>query len=176
MNQSTPSPEEQQRLNAMMAVATLQRRVKSGASNFYWIAGMSVINSLIYIFGAGLTFVIGLGITQLIDGFAHGLAIRLPGNEILLRGFGLLIDILIAGVFVAFGYFAAKGHKVVFIVGMVLYGVDALLMLAFADWVGFLFHLFFLFLLFGGLQALNKLGTLAPQTVPDPAFPKSIGG
>jgi hypothetical protein len=55
---------------------------------------------------------------------------------------------------------------------MTLYGLDALLMLAFADWIGFAFHLYFLWGLFSGLQALGQLQKLMPPSASD--FPKDI--
>jgi len=41
---------EMQRRTAAMNIT---RAVKIGANNFYWIAGLSVVNSLISIFGGG---------------------------------------------------------------------------------------------------------------------------
>ena len=46
---------------------------KGGANWFFWIAGLSVINSLIITFGGEMSFVIGLGITQFIDGISIAL-------------------------------------------------------------------------------------------------------
>ncbi len=175
-NSSTPlNPNDQQRLNYMMAVNTLQRKVKSGANNFHWIAGLSVINTLIFLFGGGLTFVVGLGITQLIDGFAYAAAEYSPANAIFFHGIGFLFDLFFAGIFVLFGIFAGKGKMWAFITGMILYGLDAILIIAFEDFLGFAFHLLFLFFLFGGVQALNQLKKVLPQTTSDTAFPKNIG-
>ena len=46
----------------------LLAQLKSGANWFYWIAGLSVVNSLIFAFGGHTSFIAGLGLTQLIDG------------------------------------------------------------------------------------------------------------
>jgi hypothetical protein len=175
MNQPFSTPPDQQQLNWIMKNADLQRRLKTGASNFYWIAGLSVINTLIYIFGGGISFVVGLGITQFVDGFAHGVANYNPTNAILFKGIGFIVSLMISSVFILFGIFAAKGKKWSFITGMVLYSLDAILMLVFKDFLGFGFHLFFLWLLYGGLRALNQIEKSVPQTIHDPSFPKSIG-
>ncbi len=175
MNTSQTNPADQQQLNQMMAIATLQRRVKSGAGNFFWIAGLSVINSLLYTFGASISFVIGLGIAQFIDGFAGALAEDVKGGTAIIRGVGLVINIFIALIFVAFGFFAAKGNRAIYIVGMVLYGLDTLLMLIFSAWMGFLFHLLFLWFLFSGLQALSKLKKMTSQAAPIYEIPKTPG-
>src|SRR5690349_15552832 len=54
------------------ATAVSERKIKSGAGWFYWIAGLSLINSVIAATGAGWAFIVGLGVTQFIDAFAHG--------------------------------------------------------------------------------------------------------
>ena len=48
----------------------LETQHASGANWFYWIAGLSVINSVIILAGGGWGFVVGLGITQFIDAIA----------------------------------------------------------------------------------------------------------
>lgn len=144
------------------------RRVKNGAATFYWIAGLSVINSLITIFGGGFYFVIGLGVTLFIDGVAKGIAQELGNNPVIL-GMGFLFSLVFDIIFVLFGYFAGKGHRWAFIVGMALYGLDALLMLAFQEWLGFGFHLYFMWSVWQGFAALNKLKALQaanPLAVP----------
>lgn len=155
-----------------MRLAALMRRQKIGANNFYWISALSVINSLIASFGGGLTFVIGLAITQIVDGLAIGVGQGAPELALIARIIGLVLSISISGVIALFGYFAGKGRRWAFITGMTLYGLDALLMLVFTDWIGFAFHLYFLWGLFTGLQALNQLQKLMPQPASD--FPRDI--
>ena len=52
----------------------LRAQMQSGARWFYWIAGLSLINSIAAVSGSNWSFLAGLGITQLISGFALGLA------------------------------------------------------------------------------------------------------
>ena len=160
MNEPTPNPQE---MNALMAVANLQRQVKTGANNYYWIAGLSIINSLGALFDLGINFVIGLGLTQVIDGIAYGIAEGIPEANTMIRVFGMVASISVSALFVLFGYFAVKGHRWAFIVGMVLYSLDALLALAFQDWFGFGFHLFLLWGVYGGFKALKALQSLLSQ-------------
>jgi hypothetical protein len=134
-----------------VATAQLARRVKSGADWFFWIAGLSLINSVIGLTGSGGGFAIGLGITLLISAFGQGLGAA--GNAVALG-----LDILVVGVFVVFGVFARKGHTWSFIVGMVLYGLDGLLLLLIGG--GMLsdgIHAFALFCIFVGLKANLEL-------------------
>jgi len=41
----------------------LQNQAKSGANWFYWIAGASLVNTIIFLFNGRVSFIIGLGIT-----------------------------------------------------------------------------------------------------------------
>jgi hypothetical protein len=142
--------------------------MKGGANNFYWIAGLSIVNSLISIFGGGVVFVIGLGVTLIIDAITQSVAQEVGGGFMVL-GMGLLFSLIFDAVFAAFGFFAGKGHRWAFIVGMFLYGLDALLMLVFQDWLGFGFHLYFMWGIWQGFAALGKLKALEaanPMAVP----------
>ncbi len=155
-----------------MRLAALVRRQTIGANNFYWIAVLSVVNSLISAFGGGITFVIGLAVTQFVDGLVIGVGQGAPDVAMIAKIIGLVLSIAISGVIALFGFFAGKGQRWAFITGMSLYGLDALLMLAFTDWIGFAFHLYFLWGLFTGLQALNQLQKLMPPSASD--FPRDI--
>lgn len=98
-------------------------QVKSGASWFYWIAGLSLVNSIAAFSGSDWRFILGLGVTQLID--VLGQSIEGPGKFI-----ALVLDLVAAGVLVLFGVFASKGHLWAFVVGMVLFALDGVLFLA----------------------------------------------
>jgi hypothetical protein len=131
----------------------LANTAKSGAGWFYWIAGLSLINSILMLSESDWGFFIGLGITQVFDGFA----LSLGGSGKLVA---LVLDLLVAGVFVFFGVFANKRHAWAFIVGMVLYALDGLIFLAFGDWLSVGFHVFALFCILAGFSANQKLQAL----------------
>jgi hypothetical protein len=175
MNQNLPGLPDQQKVNSMSAIAELQRQVRIGASNFYWIAGLSMVNTLIVLFSANITFPIGLAITQIIGGIAYQAGKSNISLTSMILVISLLINLGIAGLFALFGFGAVKQWRGAYVTGMILYGLDALLMLWFADYVGLLFHLFFLWLLFNGLLADRKLKQLTPPSGPDLSFPKNIG-
>jgi hypothetical protein len=125
-------------------------RLKSGASWFYWIAGLSLINSISAFSGSSWRFIVGLGITQVFDGLASEFG---ASGKVMV----LLLDLLATGVFVFFGVFASKRNSWAFIVGMVLYGLDGVVLLLFQDWLGVGFHVFVLYCLFRGLKACRDL-------------------
>jgi hypothetical protein len=121
-------------------------QLRGGASWFFWIAGLSLINSLAALTGSNWGFILGLGVTQVIDAIAQEIGGAGP-----LVGFAL--DLGAAGLFIGFGILARKGLAWSFVVGMILYGLDGLLFLLVGDWFGLAFHVFVLFCLFKGLQA-----------------------
>ena len=166
----TDRPFEMDSLQAVRAELT--RRMKNGANNFYWIAALSVINSLVLGFGGNSYFVVGLASTLIVDTIFVEFA-NASGGSLIVKLIGLAISLFIAGIFALFGVFANRGKNWAFIVGMVLYVLDTLIMLAFQEWMGLIFHGFFLFALFGGLRALNELKKLTPPKTND--FPQNIG-
>jgi hypothetical protein len=127
-------------------------QLKSGASWFYWIAALSLINSIVAITGNNWRFIFGLGITQVLDELGNHF-----GGAAKFVALGL--NLIVAGIFVLFGVFAHKRHLWAFITGMVLFALDALLMLLATDWIGLALHGFVLFCLFRGLQACRNLNT-----------------
>src|SRR6185436_9238705 len=169
-----PMSEQALELQRSQAIrAELVRRMKKGANNFYWIAGLSIINSFILEFGGNSYFVVGLGSTLFVDSIFVEVAKSFPDGALIAKLVGLAISIFIAGIFALFGFFANRGKKWAFMVGMVLYGLDSLLMLVFQEWMGLLFHAFFLYALFGGLQVLNGLNKFVKPAPND--FPQNIG-
>ena len=97
MNETPPN--NTQELNALMALASLQKQVKGGASNFYWIAALSVINSLGAVFELGVSFVIGLGVTQVVDALAMIIAEGLPEYVAIVRTVGVVVSIAVSDFF-----------------------------------------------------------------------------
>ena len=156
------------------AVLKLQNQHKSGASWFYWIAGLSVINSIVILVGSQWSFIVGLGITQFVDGIAMSVAQQASAQSgMILKTMGFIFDLLIAGLFVFFGAFAMKRHMWAYVVGMVLYAFDGLIFLIVTDFLSIGFHIFALFCIYGGLQASIKLKALeeAVEAVPPPVPP-----
>lgn len=125
-------------------------QVKSAASWFYWIAALSLVNSISAFTGSDWRFILGLGITQFIDALGQG-------SEGSGKFIALVLDIVAAGVLVLFGVFGSKGHLWAFVVGMVLFALDGVLFLLVQDWIGVAFHAFVLYCLFRGFQGCRAL-------------------
>lgn len=140
----------------------LEGQHRSGANWFYWIAGLSVINTLVWLFGARGTFLIGLGITQLVDGIVQAVVANVQQDiALVVRMVGLVVNVGIAVLFVVFGLLAKQRRRWAFIVGMALYALDGLLFIWVRDWWSFGFHLLVLYALYSGLKALNELSRIA---------------
>jgi len=150
--------------------AELTQSFKSGANWFYWIAGLTIVTSVIAFGGGGIRFLISLGITQIIDGVAQAISTEGGGAA---RVVALVLSLLISGVFIIFGWLANQKMLWAYIVGMVLFGLDGLLSLVAQDWIGVIAHGVVLFFLFRGFQAGRDLVSMekamaqsAPQTEP----------
>ena len=157
MEQDANSADMTQILVARKMLA-LENQIKGGTSWFFWIAGLSLLNSIIFFTGGSITFVIGLGATQFIDGFVSAL-IEDIGSEAgtIIRVIGFGVDFLFAGIFAVFGILGRKKFRWAVIAGMVLYGLDGLISLAFGDWLSIIFHGLALFGLWKGQNAIKEL-------------------
>jgi hypothetical protein len=133
--------------------------VKGGASWFVVVAGLSMLNSVLSLSGAGIRFIFDLGIAQLVDAMAH---VAGQGGAVL----DLFINGCVAAAFVLFWHFARKGQKWAFIVGMMLYALDGLLMLLFKDFLGLAFHAYVIYRLYSSMGSLATLEQLRQATAP----------
>jgi hypothetical protein len=143
-----PDPATQTRL-------ALEAQSRNGANWFFWIAGMSLVNSLVGLFGGQWGFVIGLGITQVIDSM-----LTLGDGSTAFRLVGPVLTAAVAAVFIAFGYFAREGRRWAFIAGIALYVLDSLLFVLVRDVLAIALHAFALYCLVKGLHAKDQLDRL----------------
>ncbi|HMK29668.1 MAG TPA: hypothetical protein VK473_08305 [Terriglobales bacterium] len=149
--------------SAIQQALQSQTRVKAGASWFYWIAALSLVNTVVVLSGSRWHFILGLGITQIVDALARkvGSVAYLPA---------VMIDLVVAGLFVFFGIFATKPKKWAFVVGMAVYGFDCLLFVVGRDFLGIAFHCFALYQIYRGMAALENLPKLQPAGVVSSSF------
>ena len=141
----------------------LEGQLKAGASWFYWVGALSLINSILFISGSTMGFIFGLGITQVFDAIGGELSEEIGSKA---KIFALAFNCLIAGVYGVLGVFSHKRYTAVFIIGLVFYGLDGLLCLLAQDWFSVAFHAFAGFSIFKGMQAgmqLNRLEAVPAQ-------------
>lgn len=154
--------------------AALKESYKSGANWFYWIAGLTLITSIIGLLGGEWRFFLSLGTTQIIDAIANAASGDL-GNAT--KVIAAVLDIFIVAMFVAFGVLANKRQLWAYMTGMVVFLFDGLVSLLIFDWLGVIVHIIALYFMFRGYQAGRQLVALeremaqaqATQTAAQPA-------
>lgn len=152
MAQATSS-ERAQQVNERIAVSRMvaAARARAGAHWFYWISGLSLINSLIVISGGSLHFVVGLGISSVVDAMAKRIGNMGTVLDLVINGF-------VAGLLVLFGMLASKAQKWAFVLGMVFYAADGVLLLVLKDYLAAAFHAYALWAIYRGYQAAQQIG------------------
>jgi hypothetical protein len=114
-------------------------------SVFFIIAGFSAINTVLILASAPFVMAIGLAVTR----------IRAEGE----MGVVLAINAVAIGIFVALGFFASRGSKAAFLIGLLLYAGDTALLLVSGNpalhVVSIIVHGLFLFSIFKGFRQLS---------------------
>ena len=140
---------------AVTEMAKQTQLVRSGANWFIWIAGLSLVNTVLFVAGSQWNFFLGLAATQVSDEFGKVVITGTTGIVL-----ALAVDIVIAAIFVGLGLMSRNGTLWAFIVGMVLIVLDALLLVWVQDWAAVAFHALALFFIIRGFQAARQLAAL----------------
>jgi hypothetical protein len=131
----------------------LNNRLKTGASWFFWISGLSIINVILIMTGSNINFLIGLGVTQVT-------AFIMKAGSSQYAIVALILTLVVVAAFVGLGLAARRGKSWAFITGITLYTLDAVLLLAFQDWLSAAFHAFALYFVILGAIANLKIKKL----------------
>jgi hypothetical protein len=137
--------------------ADAETAVRRAANWFFWIAGLSLVNSYAAASHMNFRMLLGLGITQLVD-------VLFPGGQTL----QVVLLALVLGFFCLVGLMARRPSLPWYLTGMVVYALDALLCLWASDWQAVAFHAFVLYVLWRGLTVLRAL---AAHPLPDATAP-----
>jgi len=124
--------------------------VLHAADWFFWLAILSVINSLLVYNYQIPNTPLALGLTQWIDGTSTAFNPTMTTSA-------LITNLIIAAVMALFGYMARRGSDLAFVIGIFLYVIDAMLSIGVRDFFGFGVHLIALFFLVKGLLASRHL-------------------
>ena len=158
---STPPPGPTGQPAPISDLAKQGQLVRSGANWFIWIAGLSLVNSVLFVAGSNWAFFLGLGATQFSDAFGKEIITGTTGEVV-----ALIVDVVIAAIFVGLGLMSRSGALWSFIVGMVLIVLDALLLVWVQDWAAVAFHALALFFVFRGFQAARQLAVFRTAGAP----------
>ena len=131
----------------MQAAPVADPIVQSAARWFWWIAGLSLVNTVLFYAGSDTNFVIGLGMTTL----ASVLFASVPALAI-----GLVA--LIIGLYFLMGLFAQRQKLWAFYFGLAVYVLDALIYVRFDDWMSVGFHALAIFFIAKGAIRVRELG------------------
>jgi hypothetical protein len=141
-------------------VRALFARGKNGAAWFYWIAALTMINSVIMLTGGQWNFSLGLTFTFFADAIAT-VAVQ-QGNPEWIKfavfGFDLVVICLVA----LCGWLAQKRILPVFAIGMFLYLLDTPLAIL-TGFLGVGIHLFALWGMWNGFSAYRQLNAMEQQ-------------
>jgi hypothetical protein len=143
--------------------AELIQRGRSGADWFFWIAALSLINTVIAHSGGDRNFVIGLGVTQIVDGIAKIIANDHPETQSVAIGVAIGFSAFCSLVAAAVGYLARNRWQILFGLGMFVYLLDGLLFVLVQDWMSLGFHAFALFCMWSGFSAFQQLASFEKQ-------------
>ena len=138
-------------------LAQLHARGTSGAGWFFWIAALSLINSIILLSGGDRHFVVGLGVTSIADAVARGVADQNPEVAGVAKGIAFGFDLFVAAVVCLFGWLSRRPILPIFVLGMILYLLDGLIYVMFQDWMSVGFHAFVLFGMWNGFNAYRQM-------------------
>src|SRR4051794_14126697 len=132
-----------------------EARVKRGANWFYWIAGLSVINSVAFAAGANFHFLAGLGVTEIADAVVDVFINQ--GAPPALKALAIVFDLIAVLGFALCGYFANKFSRTAFIIGIGFYFLDGIIVLLLGDFFMVAFHAFALYSLIRGFLATREV-------------------
>ena len=131
----------------------LQYSIRTGAQWFYWVAGLSLVNSVIALAGGHYAFLAGLAVSQIADVVAAHLGLAGPY-------FSVGIDLVMAVFVCGFGYLASQGSRIALVIGMTLYALDGLIFLWLSAYAPAAFHAFVLYQIAQGWRARRQLDEL----------------
>lgn len=118
--------------------------MQSAASWFYWIAGLSAVNFILALSGAGFSFAVGSGAVDFCAALARGIGGFNPVYA--------LVGVLVIVLWVLLGVQGGRGSLAAFIVGVIMFALDTLLVLAAGNFIGIAVHAYILFRLGMGLK------------------------
>ena len=113
-------------------------RISRAANQFYWIAGLSLVNLVLLVTNSSVMFPTGLAMADLLAALSYGQ--ELAGRILAAAG-----ALGVAGIFGLFGHYGKKGASWAFIAGISLYVLDGVIWGFLGDWISAGFHALILF-------------------------------
>ena len=132
----------------------------SGANWFFWVAALSLVNTIIAHSGGDRHFIVGLSFTAIVDAIAQEIGKQHPeaATTAIVIAIGFSCFVTLAAVL--FGWMSRKRWLAAFVIGMVIYLLDGLLYLLLGDILSAAFHGYALWSMASGFNAYRKLSKL----------------
>lgn len=153
--QGVPEPQPELNEIPIAQMVQLEKQYRNGANWFYWIAGLSALSGILILIGSSIISAITLGSTEFLVVIGH----EFPA----LATVAGIASVVIIGIFALMGYLSNKGHGWAYIIGIILFFLDTLLLLEVRDYLGLAFHGLVLYYLIAGVVAFYKLKKLLPR-------------
>ena len=128
----------------MPATKSNDPSVLSSARWFWWIAGLSLVNTILFHSDTKMSFVVGLGLTTL-------------ANAVFVKEIAIAISALTIGFYAFVGFQAQRERLWAFYLGLTVYVFDALLFVKFEDWMPVAFHALVIFYIVRGMLKVRQL-------------------
>jgi hypothetical protein len=122
-----------------------------GASWFLWIGILSALNLIAIIIHQNLQFIAGLGINYFILGMMDGVR-RATGVNLILLGYALTF--IVSALFIFIWKKSKQENKAIYLIGLIIYGLDTIIFIFTKEWFSLGFHVFALLMLGNGYNAL----------------------
>ena len=136
---------------AAASTLRLTQQRDRAAGWFYWIGGLSLVNTVLLVLGSDYSFASGLGLATYLAVIVYIVA----GEHMLWLSIFLSLP-LVGGLFLL-GRKARAGASWPFAFGVVAYALDLLLVLTLTDWIGAAIHVFALISFVSGWRATRAL-------------------
>ena len=117
----------------------LEQKKKNAIDWFYWIAGISLLNTLLLMTKSSIYLLFGLGISNLI--VATGMAFSQTSNSWVPQLISFILASLFSGFFILVGRKGMESRRWV-IVGLIIYALDLIPLILLDDVLSVGFHLF----------------------------------
>jgi len=155
---AAPQPSAKDRVSK--AMVDLKAAGDAGANWFFWIAALSLVNTIVAHSGGDRHFIVGLAVTFIVDLIGREIVKEQPDAATLVLVIAVSFSLFVDAIVVAFGAMSRQRWLWVFGFGMFLYLLDGILYALVGDFLSAGFHgyaLFSMFQGFKGYQEYNKL-------------------
>ena len=156
--------------------AHLESAGQFGAKWFYWIAGVTLVNTAIIHCNGGFRFAFGLYVTAIVDVVAKEVGKKDPRNATLAMVIAIAFSLITVLVVFGFGWFSQKRILWVFAIGIGLYLIDVLLLLMTGDLRSAACHGFAIAFMVRGFNAFRRLASADKKQFDDDVSTTLEGG